>query len=323
MKQLGITIFTMFTQLLASFAISLMALLLVDEVIALPLVARSFSYIVFIALIGFGFNLLLMYVQAKRWRISLYGLYGVAITLTPIIITHEWKSALILSVILTILFVLYHIFISKLVALQEGYPKLQVVNRIANIVALIINTTLMVMFILYLLHNTYKSYHEETVVYKHQGLYGLELELTHQQLTPAIYTEIGRFYENRAAVRIGDKLGFIDRTGKQVIPCQFYNCLEPRFNFIRFRFGLLPVCNEHGKVGIINHQGQWVYPAACDSAKRMHNERYIKLYQDGCVGLFSAINDSLLIPIEYEYIFKENIHFFALKNNQYTKYLAE
>ena len=320
MKNLGTSIFTILTQLMASIGISLITLLLVERLTTLTPETHSLAFLLCVSLVSFGFNILVLFIQNKRWQIYLYGVYFLALILVYYRATNLWTSTLVVSTALVIAFALYNLLIVKFTTLYHKYPLIQTSSKIINIVAFVGNATLIVLFVAYQLTDGYASYYEKTTVYIEHNLYGLETEETNRQLTPAIYTEIGHFYEGLAAVKIGDKLGFIDRNGAQIIPCQFYNCQEANFNFIRFRFGLLPVCNEHGKVGIINHLGQWVYPAVCDSAKRMRDERYIKLYQDGCVGLFNGVTNSLLVPIAYDYICEDTDHFFALKNDQYTLY---
>lgn len=320
MRNLGISIFTILTQLMASVGISLITLLLVERITTLTPETHSLAFLLCVSLVSFGFNILVLFIQNKRWQIYLYGVYFLALILVYYRATNLWTSTLVVSTALVIAFALYNLLIVKFTTLYHKYPLIQTSSKIINIVAFVGNATLIVLFVAYQLTDGYASYYEKTTVYIEHNLYGLETEETNRHLTPPIYTEIGHFYEGLAAVRIGNKLGFIDRNGAQIIPCQFYNCQEPNFNFIRFRFGLLPVCNEQGKVGIINSLGQWVYPAVCDSAKRMRDERYIKLYQDGCVGLFNGVTNSLLVPIAYDYICEDTDHFFALKNDQYTLY---
>ncbi len=322
MKNLEISIFTILTQLMASIGISLITLLLVECVTTLTPETHSLAFLLCVSLVSFGFNILVLFIQNKRWQIYLYGVYFLALILVCYRATNLWTSTLVVSTALVIAFALYNLLIVKFTTLYHKYPLIQTSSKIINIVAFVGNATLIVLFVAYQLTDGYASYYEKTTVYIQNNLYGLETEETNRQLTPAIYTEIGHFYEGLAAVKIGDKLGFIDRNGAQIIPCQFYNCQEANFNFIRFRFGLLPVCNEQGKVGLINSLGQWVYPAVCDSAKRMGDERYIKLYHDGCVGLFNGVTNSLLVPIAYDYICEDTDHFFALKNDHYTLYPA-
>ena len=320
MKNLGTSIFTILTQLMASIGISLITLLLVERLTTLTPETHSLAFLLCVSLVSFGFNILVLFIQNKRWQIYLNGVYFAALILVCYVMTYHWLSTLVISTLLMVVFALYNLLIVKFTTLYHKYPLIQTSSKIINIVAFVGNATLIVLFVAYQLTDGYASYYEKTTVYKEHNLYGLELEETNRHLTPPIYNEIGHFYEGLAAVRIGDKLGFIDRNGAQIIPCQFHNCQEANFNFIRFRFGLLPVCNEQGKIGIINHLGQWVYPAVCDSAKRMRDERYIKLYHDGCVGLFNGVTNSLLVPIAYDYICDDTNHFFALKNDHYTLY---
>ncbi len=64
---------------------------------------------------------------------------------------------------------------------------------------------------------------------------------------------LSRFTEGRAAVKVGNKYGFIDPTGKLVIPAQ-YDCAQG------FREGLAPVLVGE-KIGFIDLQGNMVLAA--------------------------------------------------------------
>ena len=66
----------------------------------------------------------------------------------------------------------------------------------------------------------------------------------------------GDFSEGLAKVKIAGKIGFIDQTGKLVIPAQFVDA-EPFSNG-------MSVVNIKGKYGFIDKTGKLVIPAKFD-----------------------------------------------------------
>ena len=47
------------------------------------------------------------------------------------------------------------------------------------------------------------------------------IDRTGKVIVPPQYAAAGEFHQGRASVKVGDKFGFIDQTGKMVIPPQF------------------------------------------------------------------------------------------------------
>jgi hypothetical protein len=85
------------------------------------------------------------------------------------------------------------------------------------------------------------------------GLFGY-IDRTGKFVIPPPFEYSNEFSDGLAGVPLGDKgWGFIDRTGKVVIP--------PRFNWIYggFRHGIVQVALD-GKAGYINTKGEWVWP---------------------------------------------------------------
>jgi hypothetical protein len=75
------------------------------------------------------------------------------------------------------------------------------------------------------------------------------------------------FQEGLAAFTRDGKYGFIDRTGKLVIPAQFNQQGDDIFGFTTSSFheGVAPV-SQHGEWGYIDRTGQWVIPPQFDQA---------------------------------------------------------
>ncbi|MDO3413291.1 WG repeat-containing protein [Saccharibacillus sp. CPCC 101409] len=89
------------------------------------------------------------------------------------------------------------------------------------------------------------------------------IDRTGEVVLPFIYEDTFAFYEDRAVVQIGDKWGFIDRHGKKII--------APRYDSVNsFSEGLAPVfVNE--KWGYIDKEGQMVIePAYLEAFPAQH-----------------------------------------------------
>lgn len=79
------------------------------------------------------------------------------------------------------------------------------------------------------------------------------IDMTGKEVVPFIYDEVGSFSEGLASVKKGGKCGYIDKTGQVVIPLQYdgyTSCME-------FHGGLAPVETD-GKWGLVDTSGNWV-----------------------------------------------------------------
>ena len=149
MKNLGISIFTILTQLMASIGISLISLLLVERLTTLTPETHSLAFLLCVSLVSFGFNILVLFIQNKRWQIYLYGVYFAALILVCYVMTDHWLSTLVISTSLTVGFALYNLLIVKLSALLNKYPQMQTFCKTVNILSFVGNFTLIIMFIVY------------------------------------------------------------------------------------------------------------------------------------------------------------------------------
>lgn len=75
---------------------------------------------------------------------------------------------------------------------------------------------------------------------------------------------VSSFKENLAQVTINGKHGFIDKTGKLVIPAKYEVAFGFSDNLARVKF--------NNKWGFINKKGDWVIPAKYDSAHEFHED---------------------------------------------------
>ena len=121
-----------------------------------------------------------------------------------------------------------------------------------------------------------------------------------------LYNEVHAFHEGMAAVVLNDKFGFIDLTGKEVIPLKY----EAAGDFLE---GLAPVY-LNGKIGLIDKTGKEVIPLKYD---------YLSDFQEGLASVqknnkwgFIDKTGKEVIPCKYDFAadFREGLASVALKS---------
>ena len=90
------------------------------------------------------------------------------------------------------------------------------------------------------------------------------LDLRGREVIPCIYDEIGRFHLGRAMVRTGDRYGIIDTTGTLILPLQYHNS-KKKSGLYTYRDSLALV-EQNGQYGYVDLQGQLVIPFYFTSA---------------------------------------------------------
>ena len=103
--------------------------------------------------------------------------------------------------------------------------------------------------------------------------------------------EASSFSDGLALVKKDYKRGFIDTTGKLVIPCEW------DYAFF-FSEGLADV-EKDGKEGVIDTTGKLVIPCEWNDASSL-SEGLARVKKDGKYG-FIDTTGKLIIPCEYEY----------------------
>lgn len=134
-------------------------------------------------------------------------------------------------------------------------------------------------------------------------------------------------------VGLRNKYGFVDTTGKVVIPIKFDDVdggsPKEKYNNNWSGDGLMSVC-INSKWGYIDGNGKIVVPIIYDKVdKRCHSPKYIvpgltRVWKDGLVGGINYTGEFLL-PIEYqviEYNYDKDL-FFAKKDNKYGFFNTE
>jgi len=97
------------------------------------------------------------------------------------------------------------------------------------------------------------------------------------------------------------KIGFIDKTGKVVIPLDYYGRFG-REIFVNPGFfdGLAVVINADGKFGFLNMTGEIVIPFEYERAL-VYNDGLASVKKDGKWG-FVDKNNTVVIPFEYDHL---------------------
>ena len=122
---------------------------------------------------------------------------------------------------------------------------------------------------------------------------------------PAQYEKAWVFSEGLGAVVKDNKLGFVNKTGELVIPCQF-NWKKPSGETGEFLFkdGYCIVFNSLGKRGVINKTGEWVLQPEYDYISDLTKNLRI-VYQNEKYGLLNTALQPIF-PTEYDRIVIED-----------------
>lgn len=120
---------------------------------------------------------------------------------------------------------------------------------------------------------------------------GLANPLTGKILAPVKYESIYDFYDGVAQVKAGKKYGFIDSTGKEVVPV-IYDYVP-----IAFSEGLSYV-QQAGKYGFVDPAGKVVVPLVYDFAANF-SEGMASVKQNGIAGYIDK-KGNLAIPLRFK-----------------------
>ena len=103
------------------------------------------------------------------------------------------------------------------------------------------------------------------------------------------------FSDGYAAVaNENDKHGFIDKTGKLVIPFLFDHNLDGTYLYEGFSEGLAAVCKD-GKFGYINQEGSFIIEPIFDYAERF-NDDVALVRSGGLYGYIDKRGEYVIIP---------------------------
>lgn len=109
------------------------------------------------------------------------------------------------------------------------------------------------------------------------------------------------FSEGVAAVVKDDKIGFIDKDNKVVIPFQYPMYASYAPYTYRFYSGYCKMTDEDGRCGLIDHFGAWVIEPKYQRIKKPVFGKYRKVKLNGKWGLLDE-NLKLILPTKYDHI---------------------
>ncbi|MDR2146809.1 MAG: WG repeat-containing protein [Tannerella sp.] len=124
---------------------------------------------------------------------------------------------------------------------------------------------------------------------RYENLYGF-IDRTGKEIIPLKYDFAGNFVDGLSCVELGDKYGFIDRTGKEAIPLK-YDFAES------FEYGMSRV-KLNGKYGFIDSTERVVIPLKYDGMESFSEG----LALAGLNGKYGYINKAgeIIIPLKYD-----------------------
>ena len=132
------------------------------------------------------------------------------------------------------------------------------------------------------------DFHECLAAIKRNGKWGF-IDKTGKLVIPCVYDAVDEFHDGLARVNKDGKLGFIDKTGKEVIPFEYdYVC--------DFHEGLAGV-RKNGKYGFIDKTGKEVIPFEYDYVCDFH-EGLAGARKNGKYGFIDKTGKEV-IPFEY------------------------
>ena len=101
----------------------------------------------------------------------------------------------------------------------------------------------------------YFSFTDGLAKVKLNGKYGF-IDKTGKEVVPPIYDEIGFFLDDLAKVKLNGKMGFVDQTGKEVVP--------PIYEETGYFLEGLEKVASNGKYGFIDKKGHVIIPISYD-----------------------------------------------------------
>ena len=105
----------------------------------------------------------------------------------------------------------------------------------------------------------------------------------------SMYDWVGDFSEGLATVKLNDKYGYIDKTGREVIPCKYDGIND-------FKEGLAKV-QLNGKIGFIDKTGKEVIPCIFDGA--IYDNKMLYARFNGKYGCVNQLGD-IIVPFIYD-----------------------
>jgi hypothetical protein len=139
-------------------------------------------------------------------------------------------------------------------------------------------------------------------VFFHKNKRGFLNVYTGEMVIPAQYERAWIFSEGLGGVVKDNKLGFINKNGETIIPCQFKwrtHSGDDQPDFL-FKNGYCAVLDSTGKWGFINSKGNWAIEPQYGYTVRTFNNYYI-VANNKKYGLLDS-NLQEIFPVEYDWI---------------------
>ncbi len=151
---------------------------------------------------------------------------------------------------------------------------------------------------------------QELSTFRENNLYGYKRG--NSVLIPAKFKYAADFHNNRAAVLLNKKWGYIDEKGTLVIPAEMDRAENFQYGFARFY--------QNGKIGLMDTMGKKIVPAICDKIDTWDGNRW-DLKSGKEEGHF-LLESQLYIPPVYKSIDRnENFIVCETANNHFDIYL--
>lgn len=161
--------------------------------------------------------------------------------------------------------------------------------------------------------------HDTLAVFFQHNKRGYWNVYTGKIVIPAQFERAWIFSEGLGAVVQDNRLGFIDKTGKIVIPCEYEwrNKQGDHVDYL-FRKNVCPAFDSSGRQGLIDKQGQWVLPPEYDHIDPPVNDLRV-VRTNGRYGLLDSLM-GWVFPLEYDWISLEKQGIVVQKKSSQTLY---
>lgn len=144
-------------------------------------------------------------------------------------------------------------------------------------------------------YTTTRGISDDRILVERDGRQGF-LDRTGREVIPCIYDEVGPFNLCRAVVRIGDRFGIIDTAGRIVLPIE-YESKSPYGRKYTYHDSLALV-EKDGRLGYVDLDGNLAIPFYFDNAYHF-TEGLASVCRDGMWGYIDTHGD-LFLPLVFD-----------------------
>jgi hypothetical protein len=162
--------------------------------------------------------------------------------------------------------------------------------------------------------------HLGNIFVKKNGKWGVVNE-ENQQLLPCNYDYIAYAWddiddERNYIVVQNDKFGKVTENGNKIFSCLYDGITTwveygPDGHYVMLG----------DKMGLIDYKGKIIIPIKFDKVECIHGTNWAIIYDKDKVGLYSLVNNSFFLPLEYDYLYVDR-HLFDFKNSKPTQIIT-